>query len=124
MNISKASGIDKVIESFVAAAKMHGAATEEGNWKKANRQYDLMATAFDQLKLHGRTEWKASFLDLLQHENEFVRCAAAARTLEFAPARAEQVLIELSQQPGVVSLDAQMILERWRAGDLTLSNDV
>lgn len=47
-----------------------------------------------------------------------VRVWAAAHALEFAPERGEPVLSHVAAEKGILSFNARMTLEVWRAGDL------
>ena len=79
---------------------------------------ERLALAYRTLRARGLGS-QVKLLDLLRDSDAGVRGWVASHALEFSPEKGEPVLVELAAQPGVVGLDAQMVLEEWRAGRLT-----
>ncbi len=107
--------VDTLVRRFADAATMHGKATADGNYRKANTAYGRLADAYRQLRALGQ-DAQRRLLALLNSEDPSVRCWAAIHSLEFAPDQGEPVLEELSQKGGVAGLNAEMTLQGWRAG--------
>jgi hypothetical protein len=106
--------ISNIVRRYVAAAIAHGEATLN-DYRTANEQYDEMEKALHELDDLGRRDL---LLDLLEYDNAFVRCSAAADTLRIDEERATSVLVDLSKERGIVGFDAEMILKEWKKGNL------
>ncbi len=117
MNLKKA-GIPELIKMYTEAASRHGAATESGDYKEANRQHDVVAKVYRELRRRGSDAQRA-LLPLLAEQDLGVRTWAAAHALEFAPAEGKRVLAAAAEVPNsLVSLSAKMTLREWEAGRL------
>lgn len=110
-----ALGVDDLLARYATAAAAHQEASERGDHRRANRQHDIVAAVYRELR---RRDEAAALLPLLGHENNGVRAWAGAHALEFAPSEGERVLGELSREPGLVGFDAKMTLQTWREGEL------
>lgn len=117
--MSEPSSVDleQLIARYAESAAAHRAASESGDYKLANKQYAIIARTHKELLQRGN-HGRARLLELLTHESAGVRGWAAAHALEFAPAEAEPVLIELSNAVGTQGMSARMTLREWRAGRL------
>ena len=112
----KTASVDELIRTYSAAAAAAGRATEAGDYKTNNRNVDIIAKIYDELRVRGR-EALLSLLPLLHHEDPGVRCSAAADTLEISPEQAERVLEDLAPTPNsLVAFNARMALKHWRKG--------
>jgi hypothetical protein len=100
------------------AAVQHGTATENGDYRTANRRHDLIAGVYRELRRRG-DDAQRELLPLLNDIDERVRAWAAAHALEFAPDQGEPVLKRLATKSGAIGLNAQMTLEQWSKGALT-----
>lgn len=107
-----------LIEEYRAAAALHGAATESGDYRVANRNHDLVAEIYSELRVRG-ADAQRQLLILLDDVDPHVRGWAAAHALDFAPDRGERVLRRLVAEQGVAGLNAEMTLEEWSKGSLT-----
>ena len=106
------------IDTFVNACIAKGEDEESGNTKDDRKHYKILHSSYLQLKDAGRLE---ELLELLTHENPYVRLWAASYTLQIAPVRAESTLEELSGTRGVpAGFSASITLKEWRAGRLQL----
>ena len=104
--------IGSLLAFYRKAAIEHGAATETGDYRMANRRHDLISSVYSELRRRGG-EAQRELLPLLDDIDEHVRAWAAAHALEFAPDRGEPVLKKLAAKTGLVGLNAQMTLEQW-----------
>lgn len=106
-----------LIARYRTAAAAHGAATESGDYRTANRNHDLLAQIYSELRIRG-AEAQHQLLTFLDDIDPHVRAWAAAHALEFAAQRGEQVLRRLAADRGVVGLNAEMTLQEWSKGSL------
>jgi hypothetical protein len=102
---------------YIAAARDHGLATDEGDDLLANRSHDDLHAALRDLIEQGE---RRILIDLLAHEDASVRAWAATHVLPIAEARAIEVLEELTKLPGIIGFEAEMVLKEWRKGTLVL----
>ena len=110
--------LDDLVADYRGSAAAHGAATEAGDHKKANRQHDRLIEVLRQIRDSGATGDKA-LLGLLSDENTWVRLWAASHLLRVDEDQARRTLELLSQESGVVALDAEMVLSEWHKGTLS-----
>ncbi len=104
------------------AASLHGQATERGDYRVGNKQYDLLVSLHKELKRRGG-EGRAAILSLMRSEDIGVRLWASTRALRFAPGLAEPALEEIASIPrSLNAFTAQMTLEEWRKGNLKLDD--
>jgi hypothetical protein len=111
------ANIAMLIEQYRTAAAAHGAATELGEYRAANRHHDLLAQIYRELRARG-TDAQRELLVLLDDVDAHVSAWAAAHALEFAPERGEPVLRRLAANRGFVALNAEMTLQEWSKGTL------
>ena len=111
--------VARLIEEYAEAAAAHGKASSDGDYKKANRNHDIIADVRCELMERG-DEGKTALLDLLTHPDPSVRTWAAAHSLQFDAQRAEATLVEVAQSDaGIVSFAAEMTLEQWKKEELS-----
>jgi hypothetical protein len=104
-----------LIGRYIELAKLHGAASSEFDYKKANRLHSRVMRVYRELQALG-FEARSEFLKLLDHPDMSVRCWAASQSLEFAPERAEPVLRKIAAEgPLPLNLSAEATLMRWRS---------
>jgi hypothetical protein len=106
-----------LIEGYRQAARQHGDATEIGDYKSANRFAESVATIFAELKRRG-PQSQQLLLKCLEDPSPGVRLWAASHALEFAPAKAEKVLGDLSKGGRLVDVSAAVTLKEWHSGRL------
>jgi len=113
-----ALSLEKLRDLYAEAAMLHAEAMESGNFKLTNKQYDAVDAIWDELRRRG-TAGQQIILELMLHDSVGVRCWSACHALGFAPERAVPVLEQIAAIPtGMMSLDAETALKRWRAGEL------
>jgi hypothetical protein len=109
--------VKELLDMYVEAARGHGLATRHGDAVGANKQHDIIAAIYREIRKRG-IDAQSALLALLDHDEPPVRMWAAAHALEFAPARGEAVLTDLLSEEGLEAFNAEMTLEVWRAGEL------
>jgi hypothetical protein len=105
-----------LIDRYIELAKLHGVASSEFDYKKANRVHSRVMKIYRELQVMG-PEARNEFLKLLEHPDMSVRCWAASQSLDSAPERAEPVLDKIAAEgPLPLNLSAKATLMRWRSG--------
>lgn len=115
-NLQDAS-IDSLVKANAEAAAAHGETDLTGDYEKGNREYDVLAAIYRELRARGHHA-QLYLLELLNDGNPYVRGWAASHSLEFAPEQGELVLTELTRCGGITGFNAEMTLEEWRKGSL------
>ena len=107
--------IGKALTAFRMAAATQVAATESGDYKKANKAFDRIIQILKYLKVLG----KMNELEvLLSDSNVGVRMFAAYGLLPTSPKIAVPVLKEISHREDIHSLTAKATLEQWEQDTL------
>lgn len=109
--------LEELLSIYAAAASLHGSSSNRGDYRITNRQARILIDTYCELRLRGK-EAQQSLLGLLSHGDRAVRCWAAFNALEFAPEVGLPILEELATDPGLVGLDARMVLQEWSKGTL------
>ncbi len=105
------------VEKFTAAAQAHAIFTEQGDSTSANKAYNDVVSARDEMRNfpdHGI----AALKDLLIDSDPGVRLWASYYLLPTATAFATNTLADLSSESGLVAFSAKMTLQEWNAGRL------
>jgi len=98
-------------------ADAYGIASERGNSKAANRNYDKLAALIPELRAYG-DQGQAILRRLMKDRSDAVAAWAALHSLPFAETDALQILDLIAEKKGVTALDAMMTARLWRAGEL------
>lgn len=106
--MKKIDNIDKALSVFSIAAAKQVAATENGNYKKANNAFDQIIEAIKFLKGIGKMD---ELETLLSDSNVGVRMFAAYALLQTSPQIAVPILKEIAQREDIHSLTANSTLE-------------
>ncbi len=107
---------EKVFQNYITAAKAHGKATIEGDFKTANKQYANLKKIYKKLEIdHPLAD---NLVEILFHNTDpSVRIWAAAHALKLniRVDEAEKVLRQASgdHNIGIFRLDAEMTLKKW-----------
>lgn len=104
-----------------AAKGKYGSATEAANSEVANNAYRKLRQHWDALRA-SEADWRGPFLELLEHDDKWVRLWAASHALALEPGQAATVLEKLSRETGLHAFTARMTLEMWRQGKLNRSS--
>ncbi|MDQ2772545.1 MAG: hypothetical protein M3Y54_18815 [Bacteroidota bacterium] len=106
-----------LLEQYRAAAFQHGQATERGDARTANKQYEQVMRAYRGIKQHGE-EAMMHLGPLLKDDDFSVASWAAAHLLPYDEQQATTVLQHICKQPGIVAFSAEMVLREWKNGRL------
>ena len=107
--------LDDLIWEYRHNAVEHGRATEIGDHKKANKDYDRLIKALRLIREHG-TDGDDAVLGLLSDEDASVRCWAASHCLKVNEETARHTLEAVSALPGIIGFNARMVLAEWDKG--------
>jgi len=113
---------DELKRAYECSATTHGVASEEGDHKRANAAHDAIVDAYRQLRTLGNDGLRV-LCELMESDNESVRCWAATHCLSIAETKAERVLARLAEGTSVVSFTAEMVLSEWRNGTLEIPGE-
>lgn len=104
-----------MLNAFEQAACKHVEATQEGNARVCNRNYDKLVKIVSSLKKNNSLDELRIFLN---HEAIGVRLCAATFLLPKYEQEASDVLEAISKGEGIISFVAEMTLKEWRKGNL------
>ena len=111
----KITDVDNALEYFREAAAIHGEATESGNYKLGNKNYDLIVKSIDYLIKESAIDHLLKFLD---DPNISVRVWAAAYLLPIYEKEALNTLLSIMQGNGIIAGNAQITIQEWKKGNL------
>lgn len=103
------------ITKYRNAAIAHGEASETGDWKTVNKNYDIVSECYAKLK--SSAEGRKKIIELMDDLNKYAQLWAATHSLPLDH-RAQEKLSLLSKEPGILGFNAEMTLEEWRKGNL------
>jgi Domain of unknown function (DUF2019) len=113
--MTKIKDIESALKSFEAAADKQAEATEQGDYKTANKNYDIIIAAIEFLKEHNRLILLDEFLN---HSSVGVRLWAASYLLNIKKDEAVKTLIAIARSGGIHSLTAGTTLSEWKKRNL------
>ena len=99
------------IDRFVELCIKKGNADESGQYNIGNECYDLIFECYNDIKVNKDSD---ELLSLLNHKNCYVRLYAAFFLLDLYKDEAEKVLLELSQESGLIGFTSEMTLKEWK----------
>lgn len=113
--IVKIIDVTTALEAFEIACVNHAAATETGDFKTGNKNYDIIIKSVNYLK-----EQKAinDLKDFLNNSNIGVRLWSASYWLSINEEEGIKVLEEIIRKGGIHAFDAEMTLSEWKKGNL------
>lgn len=111
------NNVNKNILDFIDAAINNGIAQEEGNANQANKFYRI---------IEKRTKWlneqnelcNPSFIELLYHENDYVRYHASCALLHVKSDEAINTLTNLSEKKGILGFSSKMTIKEFNKGNI------
>lgn len=115
METIKVRNTKEALSLFEDAAIKQGEASNAGENKKANRNYDKIAATISYLKKNGALNELATFY---VHSNLYVRAWAAAYLLPLYERKSLKILKEIADMNIVGSLEAEMTIREWKNGNL------
>lgn len=104
-----------IIEKFVEASMKHEEATNEGDYKTANKSYRIIVKMVDFLKDHEEIN---KLSELLNHSSVGVRLWTATILLPVSELESLKVLNQISKGNGIHSFEALTIIKEWENGNL------
>ena len=108
-----AKTLEQAVHEFEQAAGEHGAATEEGDSARANKNFRKLARALNTIRKHDE-QGRDALIGLLEHEDPNVRLWAASYLFGAAPEKAVETLEAIAQGRGICAFDAKITLQEWR----------
>jgi hypothetical protein len=109
---------EEAINTVIESSKNHANATDTGDYKTANKNYDVLKKAVTYLRENNETE---KLKELLKYNDISVKVAAASYLLKNADQEAIAVLKEIaSQSIPHHSFTAKLVLQEWQKGKLNL----
>lgn len=111
--------IESLESKYREFAEAHGVATQQGDYKAANKSHDKLVALFHKIKACG-SGGEAALLRLMNNECESVVCWAATHSLPFAESEALAVLDTLGKRTGPIGFNAKMVAKQWRSGQLVI----
>lgn len=109
------NNIQSALELFERSSILQVEATERGDYKTGNKNYDKIIKAANFLKAENSIN---SLFPYLCHPSIGVRLWAAFYTLTFNEKEAVKTLEEIIKSDGMVSLTAETTLNEWKKGNL------
>lgn len=109
--------VNNVILDFINASINNGVAQEDGNANQANKFYRV---------IEKRTKWLIDhnelcnplFLELLHHENDYVRFHTSCALLHIESDDALNTLLELTEKRGLLGFSSKMTISEYRKGNI------
>jgi succinate dehydrogenase flavin-adding protein (antitoxin of CptAB toxin-antitoxin module) len=111
--------IESILNQYKQAAFLHGQATLTGDYKKGNRQHDVIIGCYIKLRALG-IEAIDQVATLLDDEDDSVVVWAATHLLPYHEKRSIETLTSISTKRGIIAFGAKMVLSEWGKGALTL----
>lgn len=111
----KISDTKTALEIFENACIKQAEATEQGDYKSANKNYNLIVKSATYLKDENAIN---SLKDFLSNLNVGVRLWSACYWLPINEQEGIDVLNEIVKEPGIHSLTAEMTITGWKKGSL------
>jgi uncharacterized protein DUF2019 len=106
--------LQELLKSYQKAAEGTGAGVDP---EQNNQNVDKLHECYKQLKM--TKEGREAIMSLINDPNPFVRCWAAAHSLQWIPAIARSALEALRDSNGPGSFDAKWTLIEFDNGDLS-----
>lgn len=109
--------INNIILDFVNASINNGIAQEEGKSNQANKYYRVLEKRKKWLVDHNEL-CNVKFLELLNHENEYVRLHVSCALLHVKNKEAINVLSDLAKKKGILGFSAKMTISEYEKGHI------
>jgi hypothetical protein len=115
--MKKVKDVSEALIIFEEAATNHAQATEQGDYKIANKNHDAIVKIASFLKEKNEID---KLTDFLSHPVDGVKGWAAIYLLPIKEQEAVQALEEIAKGKTIRSLAAEVTLREWRKGNLKL----
>ena len=107
----------ELVRKYVELAELHGESTCSGDYKKANRAYDLLIEHFRTIAKESSYE---GLFELYSHKNPWVQLWSSSHTLEIDSELALDRLKTISDSGvPIVSMNARYTIQEWNKGKLS-----
>jgi hypothetical protein len=101
----------EAINTIITSAQKHTYATDNGDYKTANKNYDLVVEAVDYLKKNNELD---KLKDLITHNEISVKVAVASFLIKYSDPQAIAILEEIASKAiPHHSFTAQILLKQW-----------
>lgn len=111
------NNVNTIIMDFINAATYNGVAQESGNANQANKFYRVIEKRIKWL--NERNELcNPSFVELLYHENDYVKYYASCALLHVKSDEAINVLTNLSEKKGLLGFSSKMTIREFNKGSI------
>lgn len=110
---------DQPIEEFIQSAVKSGEAQVQGNSKVVNKQNKVL-TGYYGVFRENFSKYQSQLIQLLNHENSYVRLHTACCLIPVSPAEAKAVLAQLSSERSLLGFIAETTLKEWEKGTLKI----
>jgi len=115
--MTKIKDIISALNVFEEAANLHGLATEQGDYKTANRNYGKILKAITYLKEQNKID---ELLRFSNHSSIGVRIWAGTYLLPKHEGDGLKILEEILNIKGIHALTAKTTIDEWGKGNLKL----
>jgi len=115
--MTKIINVSSALKVFEEVANLHGLATEQGDYKVANKNYHRIVKSISYLKEHDLMD---SLLNYICHSSIGVKMWAATYLLPKHERESLKCLEEIGSIKGIHSLTAKTTLSEWKRGNLKL----
>ena len=115
--MTKIKDTETALLIFEESALKHAEATQQGDYKTANKSYALIIRVITYLK---KQDAMQSLFQFLNHSSDGVKGWAATYLLPIEEKKAIRALEEIAKGTGIRSLAAETTLIEWKKGNLTL----
>jgi major membrane immunogen (membrane-anchored lipoprotein) len=110
--------VESAIQTIIESSQIHAEESTNGNYKTANKNFDLIQKAVNFLRENNAIE---KLKELLLYDNIDVKISAATYLLKHNEPEAVAVLQEIALKSNPFqSFNAEMILQEWKKGNITL----
>lgn len=109
--------INKLLNEYITSARMYGECIKKGRFKESDKHFNSIEKTFFKIK-YFKKQGLDKIAELLSSENESVRLWASSHLLNHPEYSSIQVLEGLKESPSILSLTAEVTLDRWRNGEI------
>ncbi len=109
--------LESALAKFEAAAENQVKATESGDYKTGNKNYDIIIDLMNFLKEQNKINVLSTYFN---HPSIGVRMWAAVYMLSIQEKEAKSVLKKIAEESGINATMARITLEEWQKGNLKL----
>lgn len=109
--------VNNIIKNYVDAAILYGEEQEKGNAKKVNKQVERINNSIAILRKYDLLNNEV-FLNLLYHENDYVKFHTAYSILHVNEKEALKNLELLSQKGGLLGFESKISIEEYKKGNI------